>query len=89
MNITLHGAARAFTGSCFLVETGKMAPIPIVLVGSEFWRRVVDFAYLVDDGFIGTQDMDMFTRMDTAEEIVAVIEKFYGGKPSGREAEQG
>jgi uncharacterized protein (TIGR00730 family) len=71
-----------------LVQTGKMARIPIVLVGSEFWRRAVDFDYLVDEGFIGAQDVELFTRVDTAEDIVAVLEAFYCGKPPAPEVAQ-
>jgi hypothetical protein len=72
-----------------LVQTGKMARIPIVLVGSEFWRRVVDFDYLVEEGFIGAQDLGLFTRVDAAEDIVAALEAFYGGKPPSSEAARG
>lgn len=66
-----------------LVQTGKMARIPIVLVGSEFWRRVVDFDLLVEEGFIGPQDKQLFTCVDVAEDIVAVLEEFYQGTPPG------
>lgn len=71
-----------------LVQTGKMARIPIVLVGSEFWHRVVDFDYLVDEGFVTARDVQLFTRVDTAEEIIAALEAFYGGRPPGPEAVQ-
>jgi predicted Rossmann-fold nucleotide-binding protein len=71
------------------VQTGKMPRIPIVLVGREFWHRAVDFDYLVEEGFIGAQDVELFTRVDTAEEIVAVLEAFYDGKPPSAEAKQG
>ncbi|MCD6734632.1 MAG: LOG family protein, partial [Burkholderiaceae bacterium] len=64
-----------------LVQTGKMARIPIVLVGTEFWRRAVDFDYLLDEGFVGASDLQLFARADTAEEIIAVLEAFYGGQP--------
>lgn len=64
-----------------LVQTGKMARIPIVLVGSEFWRRAVDFDLLVEEGYISPQDVQLVTRVDLAEDIVAVLEDFYGGKP--------
>lgn len=64
-----------------LVQTGKMARVPIVLVGSEFWRRVVDFDYLLEEGFVSSQDVQLFTRVDTAEEAIAALEAFYGGKP--------
>ncbi len=66
-----------------LVQTGKMARIPIVLVGTEFWRRAVDFDYLVEEGFISPQDVQLFACVDVAEDIVAVLEDFYGGKPPG------
>ncbi len=66
-----------------LVQTGNMARIPIVLVGTEYWRRAIDFDYLVEEGFIAPQDLELFTQVDVAEEIVAVLEAFYGGKPPG------
>jgi len=71
-----------------LVQTGKMARIPIVLVDRTFWCRVVDFDYLVEEGFVSAQDVQLFTRVDTAEEIVAALEAFYSGRPPGAEAVQ-
>ncbi len=72
-----------------LVQTGKMARIPIVLFSNEFWSRVVDFDYLVEEGFISAEDLGLFTRVDSAEDIVTVLETFYHGKPSGPEEAQG
>lgn len=71
-----------------LVQTGKMARIPIVLVGSEFWSRAIDFAYLVGEGFISSQDLRLFTCVDTAEDIVAILEDFYEGNPPGSKVVQ-
>lgn len=64
-----------------LVQTGMMAPIPIVLVGSDFWNCAVDFSFLVTEGMIDSADVGLFTVVDTAEEAIAVLENFYGGKP--------
>ena len=64
-----------------LVQTGKMPRIPIVLVGSAFWRRVIDFEFLVDQGFIAPTDLKLFTCVDNADQIVAVLEEFYDGNP--------
>ena len=64
-----------------LVQTGKMARIPIVLVGTEFWRRVIDFGYLWEEGFVSEVDLQCFTYADTAEEIITVLETFYGSRP--------
>ena len=60
-----------------LAQTGKMARIPIVLVGSEFWHRVINFDHLVDEGYINAADAELFTYADTAEEIIATLEGFY------------
>lgn len=67
-----------------LVQTGKMPRIPIVLVGRDFWRRVVDFDYLVEEGFISADDASLFTRVDAAEEILAVLEASHGGTRNTR-----
>lgn len=64
-----------------LVQTGKIASMPIVLVGREFWHRAIDFAYLAEQGFIGAQDTRLFTVVDTAEEIVSALEAFYADTP--------
>jgi len=62
-----------------LIQTKKMAPIPVVLVGREFWRRIVDFDYLVSEGYIAPADEELFTCVDDAEEIIAAFERFHAG----------
>jgi uncharacterized protein (TIGR00730 family) len=52
-----------------LVQTRKMKPVPIVLVGEAFWRRAVDFAFLVDEGVIAPEDRALFWFAETAEDI--------------------
>lgn len=64
-----------------LVQTGKMTRIPIVLVGTTFWNRLMDFDYLVEEGFISPSDLELFIRVDTAEQIIAALETFYTGHP--------
>jgi len=72
-----------------LVQTGKMARIPIVLFSNEFWSRVVDFDYLVEEGFISAEDVGLFTRVDSAEDIITALDTFYHGMPPGPEEAQG
>ena len=52
-----------------LVQTRKLQPLPVVLVGEEFWRGVLDFEFLVDEGMIDPEDRDLFWFAETAEEI--------------------
>lgn len=64
-----------------LMQTGKMQRVPIVLVGKTFWQRAVDFSFFLEEGFVNEKDINLFTIVDTAEEIVTKIHEFYDGKP--------
>ena len=64
-----------------LIQTGKSRPMPVVLVGRDFWTRLVDFDFLVEVGTIGPRDPELFTVVDSAEEAVAAIHDYYGGNP--------
>ena len=66
-----------------LIQTGKMQRIPVVLVGRAFWRRVVDFDLLLDEGYVSPSDLDLFTCVDEAEEIVSALERFYVTSAAG------
>jgi len=60
-----------------LIQTGKVEPMPVILFGSEHWKRLVDWDYLTECELIGPKDMDLITFCDTAEEAWAVIAGFY------------
>ncbi len=63
-----------------LIQTRKIDPIPVVLVGRDFWERAINFDFLIEAGVIGTDDIDLFTLVNHAEEAVRVIHDFYDGK---------
>lgn len=52
-----------------LVQTRKINPMPIVLVGEDYWRRVFNVDFMVDEGVIDPEDRDLFWFAETAEEI--------------------
>jgi uncharacterized protein (TIGR00730 family) len=52
-----------------LVQTRKIKPIPVVLVGETYWRRVINLDFLVDEGVIDPEDRDLFWFADTAQDI--------------------
>jgi uncharacterized protein (TIGR00730 family) len=52
-----------------LVQTRKIKPLPIVLVGEEYWRRAFDIGFLVDEGVIDQEDRELFWFAETAREI--------------------
>lgn len=60
-----------------LIQTERIKPFPIVLVGSEFWSGLVDWIRdkLLGNGNISSEDMLLFEVMDDTEEIVNYIKK--------------
>lgn len=60
-----------------LIQSGKMKRIPVILAGRAFWRRAVDFDLLLDEGYVSPSDLDLFTYVDEAEEIIDALERFY------------
>jgi uncharacterized protein (TIGR00730 family) len=65
-----------------LKQTGKVRQRPILLFGREFWRRLIDFEWLVETGMIAADDVGLFTFVETAEEAWAVLERAYGFEPA-------
>ncbi|MGE5307794.1 MAG: TIGR00730 family Rossman fold protein [Deltaproteobacteria bacterium] len=65
-----------------LVQTGKSAPRPVVLMdpeGSSYWsdwKRFVD-KNLVDAGYINKEDLDLFTITKNVDEAVRQVTDFY------------
>lgn len=66
-----------------LIQSGKMKRIPVILAGRAFWRRAVDFDLLLDEGYVSPSDLDLFTCVDEAEEIVSALERFYVNRAAG------
>jgi uncharacterized protein (TIGR00730 family) len=66
-----------------LVQTRKILPLPIVLVGREFWSRAVDISYLVEEGVIDPEDEDLFCFAETSDDILQIISDWYtkAGEP--------
>jgi uncharacterized protein (TIGR00730 family) len=52
-----------------LVQTRKIKPLPIVLVGESYWRRAFDVDFLVDEGAIDAEDRELFWFAESANEI--------------------
>ncbi|WP_321899308.1 LOG family protein [Paraburkholderia heleia] len=61
-----------------LLQTGKIAPIPVVLVGQTWWRSVIDFDAMAEAGMIDPDDLALFRFCESAEEIWDAIRNWYG-----------
>jgi uncharacterized protein (TIGR00730 family) len=60
-----------------LVQTGKVAHLPVVLVGRAFWEKTINVPHLVDDGLISAGDLRLFRYAETAREAWQHIVDYY------------
>jgi len=63
-----------------LIQTGKIARFPIVLVGTEYWKGLMDWVkttMLETEKNINAEDLNLFRLVDTAEEAAEHIFRFY------------
>ncbi|MBI3531881.1 MAG: TIGR00730 family Rossman fold protein, partial [Burkholderiales bacterium] len=60
-----------------LVQTGKSEPVPVVLFGSAFWQRLINFDMLLEEGMISPKDLALFKLVDTPEDAWEAIQSFY------------
>lgn len=63
-----------------LIQTQKIAAFPIVLVGKDYWRGLIDWikkVMLEKEQNISPEDLDLFTLVDSADEAVEYIDNFY------------
>tara|TARA_B100001063_G_scaffold196709_1_gene188718 strand:+ start:2563 stop:3435 length:873 start_codon:yes stop_codon:yes gene_type:complete len=56
-----------------LIQTRKIKPLPVVLIGKEYWNRLIDFNFLVEEGAITKEDLALFKIVDHVEEAWDVL----------------
>ena len=66
-----------------LIQTGKITPVPVILVGTQFWSGMIDWikeVMLDQEKNISAKDMDLIPMTDDPQEILKIINDFYEGK---------
>jgi uncharacterized protein (TIGR00730 family) len=60
-----------------LVQTRKVEPMPIVLVGHAFWNTMIRFDLLIESGLIEPDDLKIVNIVETAQEAWKTIRDWY------------
>src|SRR4051794_7167950 len=60
-----------------LVQTRKAKQVPIVLFGSDYWKRLINFDVLIEEGVISPADLGLFHYADEPQAAWDVIRGFY------------
>jgi hypothetical protein len=79
------GTLDEFFETAALIQTKRVDPLPIVLVGKKYWKGMLHWlkTTCLAEGAIDEKDMDIYKVMDDPEEIVGFVNEFYdkmGGK---------
>ncbi|HMM38500.1 MAG TPA: TIGR00730 family Rossman fold protein [Desulfovibrio sp.] len=72
-----YGTLDELSEALVLIQTKRIKPFPIVLLGKDYWSGLVDWFrnQLVSNGFCHEADLDLFTVTDSPEEAVNIIKK--------------
>ncbi|NKB32704.1 MAG: TIGR00730 family Rossman fold protein [Pseudomonadales bacterium] len=62
-----------------LIQTRKMKPLPVLLFGEEYWRRIINFEVLVEEGTIDQEEFELFQFVESPQQAWGIIKQFYAG----------
>ena len=74
-----YGTLDEFTEAINLIQTERIPEFPVVLVGKDYWKGMLDWLHnaVLMHGNISKQDLKIFTVVDTPQEVVKVVKDFY------------
>ncbi len=78
-----------FFEALVLIQTLKQASFPVILMGSDYWKGLIDWVretMLNEHGYIDPEDMDVFTIVDDPQAAAKIILDFREAqRPAGIE----
>ena len=69
-----------------LIQTKEAEKFPIILVGSEYWKGIVDWikkTMLLENNHISKEDLSLLRIADTKEEVISILEEFHNNYEFG------
>ena len=61
-----------------LIQTKRIKPFPVILVGRDYWSGLIDWIknILLERHYISDTDTDLFSVMDDPDEVVRTIRRY-------------
>ena len=77
-----YGTLDELSESITLIQTQRMDQFPVILFGSKYWKGLLDWfnGPVLHEGCIDPKDLDIIQTVDSPEEVVKIIKKFYSKK---------
>jgi uncharacterized protein (TIGR00730 family) len=63
-----------------LIQCGKVPEVPVILVGREYWDRVISIEKMAEEGFIADDDVNLVHYAETAEDAWRIISEFHADR---------
>ncbi len=60
-----------------LIQTKKVKPVPVILVCKDYWQRLIDFDFLVEQGAISEDDLNLFKIVSNADEAWQYLREYW------------
>ena len=71
------GTLDEFFEAVTLIQTKRMAPIPLILFSKSFWHGMINFDGLAEFGTIAPEDLNLLQFAETAEDAWRIVADFY------------
>ena len=74
------GTLDEFFEALTLIQTHKIGKFPIILIGTDFWKGLLEWiktTLLNSFGNISPKDLDLIHLVDTPEEVTKILDDFY------------
>lgn len=73
-----YGTLDEFFETITLIQTNKIRPFPVVLLGADYWGGLVDWMRerMLGDGLIGPEDLELFHVTDDVAQAIAHLERY-------------
>ncbi len=77
-----YGTLDELSESLTLIQTQRMEQFPVILYGSKYWKGFVDWMHgpMLHEGCVNAQELKLFEVVDKPEDVIKIIQKFYGKK---------
>lgn len=73
------GTMDEFFEAITLIQTKRLSPFPVILIGSEYWNGLMSWINncMLENKCISKVDLKIFKIVDKPEQVVSIIKKFY------------
>ncbi|MFC1807608.1 TIGR00730 family Rossman fold protein [Candidatus Omnitrophota bacterium] len=73
------GTMDEFFEAITLVQTQRLESFPVILVGKEYWKGLIDWIKdkMLKDKRISAKDLDIFHLTDSPDKVLQIIKDFY------------